>query len=51
MGLQRMVTINYGIMYYIEFAVPCGKSCLLQNSVIFKKEKKKRSLHYNEILR
>lgn len=42
MGLQKMVTIHYRIIYYTDFVVPCGKPCLLQNGVT-KKEKKKIS--------
>lgn len=38
MGLQRKVTINYKIVYYIDFVIPCIKLCLLQNNIT-KKEK------------
>lgn len=49
MELQRMVTIHYRIIYYTDFVVPCGKPCLLQNSVT--KKGKKKSLQYGEFQR
>lgn len=40
-GLQGIVTINYEIIYYIDFVdIPFIKLCLLQNDII-KKEKTK----------
>ena len=39
-GLQGTITINYEIIYYIDFMdIPFIKLCLLQNSIV-KKEKK-----------